>query len=106
MACERCNNKSFDMLKENFQERHCMCTIEYIFDSEDMRKSLSCPISWNIFIDPVIASDGHTYERENIEGWFLKSDKSPMSGSLVYSKELYTNYLMKLIIKNCKKVYK
>ena len=84
----------------------CSCEAEYIFDSEDIKKSLTCPIGFNIFIDPVVASDGHTYERENIDLWFTKSKNSPMTGQILYSTQLYTNHIIKSIIKNCKKVYK
>ena len=85
---------------------YCTCDIEYVFDSEEIRKSLTCPISFNIFINPVIASDGHTYERRDIELWISKSNKSPMTGKILESYDLYPNYLAKSIIKNCKKVYK
>jgi hypothetical protein len=31
---------------------------------------MTCPITLSPFVDPVIASDGHTYERCAIEAWF------------------------------------
>ena len=31
---------------------------------------LNCPITLAPFVDPVVASDGHTYERNAIEAWF------------------------------------
>jgi hypothetical protein len=33
---------------------------------------LLCPITYNIFVDPVVAKDGCTYERSSIEEWFHK----------------------------------
>ncbi len=84
----------------------CKCDIEYLFDSEEIKKTFTCPIGWSVFIDPVIASDGHTYERKKIEDWFMNSDKSPMTGLVVCSKELYPNYAIKSLLKNCKKIYK
>ena len=36
---------------------------------------LTCPITLSPFIDPVIASDGHTYERCAIEAWFQAGHK-------------------------------
>lgn len=33
---------------------------------------LLCPITHSIFVDPVVAKDGYTYERNSIEEWFHK----------------------------------
>jgi hypothetical protein len=38
---------------------------------------LTCPITLEIMRDPVIAADGHTYERANIEEWLATHDTSP-----------------------------
>ena len=34
--------------------------------------ALVCPLSLEIFQDPVIAADGHSYERREIELWFAR----------------------------------
>ena len=39
--------------------------------------ALCCPISMEIMRDPVIAADGHTYERAEIEAWFANNRTSP-----------------------------
>jgi len=36
---------------------------------------MTCPITLAPFVDPVIASDGHTYERCAIEAWFRAGHK-------------------------------
>jgi hypothetical protein len=38
-----------------------------------------CPITQEVMTDPVVASDGHTYEREAIEGWIARSPACPTS---------------------------
>lgn len=38
-----------------------------------------CPISHALILDPVIASDGYTYDREMISKWVLHSRRSPMT---------------------------
>ena len=43
-------------------------------------------------MDPVVAADGHTYERIAIARWLKTSDKSPMTGSILLHKELVSNY--------------
>jgi hypothetical protein len=35
-------------------------------------EELSCPISMQLMTDPVVADDGHTYQRETIEEWIEK----------------------------------
>ena len=36
----------------------------------DVPKPFVCPITQEIMRDPVILSDGHTYEKTAIEKWF------------------------------------
>ncbi|KAK6496287.1 hypothetical protein TWF481_002312 [Arthrobotrys musiformis] len=45
--------------------------------------TLMCPITKELFQDPVVAADGHTYERRAIERWFSMTTekKSPSTGS-------------------------
>jgi ankyrin repeat protein len=65
-------------------------------------KLFTCPISYKIFNEPVLASDGHFYEKMMIEKWFETSNKSPVTGmiisnSLVVSygfNELLSNFLL------------
>ena len=38
-----------------------------------------CPILGDVMEDPVIAMDGHTYERAAIATWYARSDRSPMT---------------------------
>lgn len=46
-------------------------------------------------MDPVITEDGHTYEREAIENWFKTSQKSPVTGLQLKSKNLIPNIALK-----------
>ncbi|KAJ3075018.1 hypothetical protein HDU98_009462 [Podochytrium sp. JEL0797] len=43
---------------------------------DQITHTLSCPISWDPFTDPVLLPDGHTYERTNITAWFAKTPSS------------------------------
>ena len=38
-----------------------------------------CSITGEVFIDPVIAEDGHTYERTAIIDWLKKNSISPLT---------------------------
>ncbi|KAJ3434582.1 regulator of chromosome condensation [Anaeramoeba flamelloides] len=54
-----------------------------------------CPITFEVMFDPVLASDGYSYEREAIEDWFSKKDTSPMTGANITSKVLVPNNSLK-----------
>ncbi|CAF1459470.1 unnamed protein product [Rotaria sordida] len=59
---------------------------------------LLCPISHVLFHDPVLAQDGHTYERNAIEEWIRRHGTSPMTAQPLYIKDLYPNHLVKKIV--------
>jgi hypothetical protein len=39
---------------------------------EQMLEGLSCPITYQLMTDPVVADDGHTYQQHAIEEWINK----------------------------------
>ena len=45
-----------------------------------IRDEYLCPIMYELFREPVVASDGHTYEREAIEKWLKTRNTSPRNG--------------------------
>jgi hypothetical protein len=57
---------------------------------------LMCPLSHDLMRDPVITSDGHSFERPAIEKWFKTSKQSPITGLELPSKLLRTNYALKV----------
>ena len=64
---------------------------------------LCCPISLEIMEDPVICSDGHTYDRKSILLLFKKNNpKSPKTRKILDKNILITNYNIKSIIENYK----
>jgi len=48
-----------------------------------------CPITMDLMRDPVIAMDGHTYDRKAISSWLSKSQKSPKTNMLLPSKQVH-----------------
>ena len=48
--------------------------------------------------DPVVASDGVTYEREDIQGWMNTSDISPETNQPFASRDLTPNRLVLQLI--------
>jgi hypothetical protein len=61
--------------------------------------ALTCPIGGRLIKDPVVAADGHLYERRNIQSWFdncaLSSATSPVTGKHVLNTDLTENKKMK-----------
>ena len=59
--------------------------------------SFLCPIMHSLLIDPVMASDGFSYERSAIERWFRTSDTSPVTG-LKVNRHLFPNHTLRSAI--------
>ena len=60
------------------------------------RSIIICPISQAAMIDPVVAADGHSYERERIERWLtIYSNKSPMTNLVLQNTVLIPNHALR-----------
>uniref|UniRef100_A0A8C8ZHT7 WD repeat, SAM and U-box domain-containing protein 1 n=1 Tax=Prolemur simus TaxID=1328070 RepID=A0A8C8ZHT7_PROSS len=58
-----------------------------------------CPITRELMTDPVIASDGYSYEREAMENWISKKKRtSPMTNLVLPSVVLTPNRTLKMAI--------
>lgn len=62
---------------------------------EDM---LCCPITHEIMHDPVILSDGFTYERRAIEAWLARDTTSPMTGAVMADRTITPNHMVRTMI--------
>jgi len=65
---------------------------------------LVCPISLQLMVDPVIAADGHTYERANIEKWLSLKSTSPMTNLPLNPKVLIPNLALKKLATQRKQI--
>mmetsp|Transcript_63936 Transcript_63936/g.133266 ORF Transcript_63936/g.133266 Transcript_63936/m.133266 type:complete len:422 (+) Transcript_63936:266-1531(+) len=65
---------------------------------EEVPSEFVCPITMEIMNDPVIATDGHAYEKEAIESWFEQSDRSPKTNEELHSKHLVRSHTLRSII--------
>ena len=63
-----------------------------------MTPNLYCPISQEIMTDPVICSDGTTYQREHIQRWLSDHNTSPLTGLPLDSLQLTPNLILRTII--------
>ncbi len=67
-----------------------------------------CPISWEIMTDPIILSDGHTYDRSSvkyIKNGFSPITKLPIKVKTKFENRLIKNLIDKFIIENKIKVF-
>ena len=61
-------------------------------------EDVCCPITLEAMQDPVLATDGHTYERSAIEDWFSRRNTSPRTGERLPVPTLFPNYSLRDII--------
>jgi serine/threonine protein kinase len=66
--------------------------------------SCKCPITDEIFEDPVVGDDGHTYERKAITEWLTKNGTSPITRQPMNIDSLKTNYTVKKMIEELRSV--
>jgi len=52
--------------------------------------------------DPVICSDGHTYERHAIEEWLRSNSRSPKTNQRLHSRDLIPNHALRGTIEGMK----
>ncbi|KAJ1454155.1 hypothetical protein M885DRAFT_427227, partial [Pelagophyceae sp. CCMP2097] len=58
-------------------------------------REVCCPITHEVMQDPVLAADGHSYERCAIEQWLATRDTSPLTNAPLDSKLLIPNHALK-----------
>jgi len=61
-------------------------------DAGGLPTAFVCCITSELFLNPVVASDGHSYERAAIEKWFERHNTSPSTGERLHSKEVIPNH--------------
>jgi len=57
-----------------------------------------CPIMHERMVEPVLAADGHTYERQAIEKWLQTHNTSPMTGAPLPHRYLTENFALRHLI--------
>jgi hypothetical protein len=67
-------------------------------------KAFECPITDKCMVDPVVASDGHTYERAAIEEWLVQrnNSRSPVTNGTLSDRTLRPNFTLRSMIASWK----
>jgi len=63
-----------------------------------MSDNFFCPITKELFTDPVVTTTGHTYERGAIKHWFTNHNTDPMTGMRLTSRAVFPNHSLRAII--------
>ena len=58
-----------------------------------------CPITTELMSDPVMAADGHSYERSAIERWLATKSTSPMTGEELQHTCLANHHMLRRMIR-------
>ncbi|XP_040213837.1 WD repeat, SAM and U-box domain-containing protein 1 isoform X2 [Rana temporaria] len=66
--------------------------------SSNIPEEFICPITWEIMKDPVIVSDGYSYERNAIESWISTRRTSPMTNLPLENLLLTPNRTLKMAL--------
>jgi serine/threonine protein kinase len=65
--------------------------------SDNLMKAMECPLTMDIMANPVVASDGRSYDRGALEQWLQEHNTSPITREPI-SQVVYPNRAMKDII--------
>ena len=65
-----------------------------------MPDAFLCPLTLDLMMDPVVTSDGQTYERRSIEQWLAQSSTSPLTGHPLPHLGLAPNVVLRGLIRD------
>ncbi|KAK7249485.1 hypothetical protein SO694_00049282 [Aureococcus anophagefferens] len=65
---------------------------------DEVPERLTCPLTLELMKQPVIACDGHTYERCAIQQWLERAKTSPVTNERLRTPDLIPNHAMKAMI--------
>lgn len=80
-------------------------SIKFQYTVTYTEKDIMCPITCEIFHDPVVAKDGFTYERIAIKSWFENHNRSPMTNKKLKNKAVYPNLFIKEAIERMRNTH-
>ena len=72
--------------------------LERLPPDADVPGAFLCPISLALMQDPVVAADGHSYERCYITRWLASKTVSPKNNTPLASAEFFCNYNLRTAI--------
>ncbi|KAA6426501.1 MAG: U box, partial [Trebouxia sp. A1-2] len=70
----------------------------YKVPEEHVEALFQCPLTKALLIDPVVAADGHTYERQALQAWLQHHSTSPITGEHLTHRHLVDNAVIKSLL--------
>ncbi|KAA6428842.1 MAG: U-box domain-containing protein [Trebouxia sp. A1-2] len=67
-------------------------------EADTVERLLQCPLTKKIMTEPVVAADGHTYERAAVQDWLLHHKMSPVTGVSLAHTRLVPNVLIRSVL--------
>jgi len=64
-------------------------------EEEEPPADFICPITTEVMSDPVLAADGHAYERTAIERWLATKSTSPLTGEELEFTRLFPSHILR-----------
>lgn len=95
---DRADRRSPDRLSETSSSQNS--TAPSVVASPSTTQNMICPITKRRFVDPVIASDGQTYERSAIIEWLQQYRYSPKTGEMISDVFIENTSMKKLIARS------
>lgn len=87
------------MLARAFSKTTTTQPYEYSGDPTNvLEKTMTCPISKEIMMDPVMDPDGHSYERAAILQWLYQDSRSPITRKPLSRRDLVPNRALRAVI--------
>ena len=69
-------------------------------EEEEPPDDFVCPITTEVMSDPVMAADGHAYERTAIERWLATKSTSPLTGGELEHIILVPSHMLRRMIRD------
>eukprot|EP01025_Chloroclados_australasicus_P024507 TRINITY_DN24576_c0_g2_i5.p2 TRINITY_DN24576_c0_g2~~TRINITY_DN24576_c0_g2_i5.p2 ORF type:complete len:194 (-),score=9.95 TRINITY_DN24576_c0_g2_i5:186-767(-) len=82
----------------------CKQLTNAVIGLEGIKELLVCPLSGSLMREPVVATDGYTYDRTAIENWLLTQTTSPITNEQFHSLLLIPNRSIMGIIDEVQKL--
>ena len=87
-----------DVDVEVWSQDESMVQKSSVLIDDSLKKLLLCPLTYLVFVDPVVAKDGHTYDRAAIVKALARKPISPNTRQPMDADKLYPNRLIREII--------
>ena len=91
------NATQTDIKKYDDSIQRIAYNIESLTETKHLPRSIYCSITRMPMQDPVIAGDGHSYERSEIQKWLTKKNTSPITNSYI-DDILIPNHTLRAVI--------